>query len=193
MGLVGRKHVQLHKVNAAPIPGVMQAVFRHMIDQAALQSLGVALFELLLKTESKAFSAFRRAVVVSPTFEYGVFQAAVGAVQAEVGQEVPVLLLALVLAFPHPVAVVDDVAQQQHALRLADQAAAQFIRPGNRGDCVHLVDRDPVPFVAILVLERIVVRIRGDQEGDSGYRRPAADLRSARSGRRFASGAIGIV
>lgn len=47
----------------------METVFRDMIDQATLQSLGVAQFELLLKAEPESFSAFRRAVVVSPTFE----------------------------------------------------------------------------------------------------------------------------
>ena len=88
MGLVGREHVQLDEVNAAPIPGVVQAVFRHMLDQSALQSLGVALFELLLKAEPEPFSALWRPVVVSPTFEHGIFQTAVGTVQSKVGQEI---------------------------------------------------------------------------------------------------------
>jgi len=69
----------------------------------------------------------------------------------------------LIPAVHHPIAIVDHVAQKQHALRPGDRVATQLLGPVHGADRVHLIDRDAIPLVAVLVLERIVLRIRRDQ------------------------------
>jgi hypothetical protein len=147
-----------------------------MVDQPFLHSELVAVLEMRLETESKPLPADRRTVVISPTLEYRVLQAAIRPVEAKVRQEVAKLQFTLVLTFPHPVAVVDDVAQYGYTPGAANDVAAKWFGPTDRGDPIHLVNGRPIPLVAILVFQGIVVGVgRNEKRHVRG--------RSARGGR----------
>jgi hypothetical protein len=109
------------------------------------------------------FSALRWAIVILPSLEHREFQPPLRPITSGIGQKVSELPSTLVLSLELPIAVINDIAQEQHVTRFLDEVTSQLFRPASRVNHIHLAITGQATLV-VYILSPVIANLQKEAD-----------------------------